>query len=64
MSQYEVEFSPKALASLREITLYIADDAGPGRASDWLRKIKRSTATLETHPRAFARVGLYEGEDI
>ena len=41
-----------------------ADDAGHGRASDWLRRIQQSTVTLETHPHAFPRVGLYEGEDI
>lgn len=64
MTRFEVEFSPKALASLGEIARYIAQYAGAGRASDWLGKIQKSTVTLETHPQAFPRVGLHEGEDI
>jgi plasmid stabilization system protein ParE len=64
VTRFEVEFSPKALASLGEIARYIAQDAGAGRASDWLGKIQKSTVTLETHPQAFPRVGLHEGEDI
>ena len=64
MNRYEVEFSPRALSSLRETTHYILQDSGAGRASDWLTRIMRSTDTLKTHPRAFRIVGAYEGEDV
>ncbi|WP_420461757.1 type II toxin-antitoxin system RelE/ParE family toxin [Candidatus Palauibacter sp.] len=64
MNRYEVEFSPRALSSLREATHYILQDSGTGRASDWLTRIMRSTDTLKTHPRAFRIVGAYEGEDV
>ncbi|WP_423928692.1 type II toxin-antitoxin system RelE/ParE family toxin [Candidatus Palauibacter sp.] len=64
MTRYEVAFSRRALASFREITNYIAQDAGRGRAGDWLAKIMRCVATLETHPHAFPVVGNFEEEDI
>lgn len=64
MNRYEVEFSPRALSSLREATDYILQDSGTGPASDWLTRIMRSTDTLETHPFAFRIVGEYEGEDV
>ena len=64
MSCYEVEFSLRALSSLREATRYIMRDSGTSRASDWLARVMRSTETLKTHPHAFRIVGQYEGEDV
>lgn len=64
MNRYEVEFSLRALSSLRETTRYIMQDSGTSRASDWLTRIMRSTDTLKTHAHAFRIVGEYEGEDI
>ena len=64
MSRYEVVFSPTALRSLREVTRYIAGDAGSDRARAWLARIMESTATLEAHPQAFPVVGRFEGEEI
>jgi len=64
VSRYQVEFSRQALTSLREAARYIADDAGLVRAAEWLRTVRASTVTLETYPRAFPRVGLYEGEEV
>jgi len=64
LSRYQVVFSAKALRSLREVTRYIADDAGSDRARKWLAAITKSTATLEAHPQAFPVVGRFEGEAI
>ena len=64
MSRYEVVFSARALESLRQVTRYIAEEAGPGRATDWLARVTDSTVTLETHPYAFPFVGEFEGERI
>ena len=64
MTSYDVTFSRTALASFREITRYIARDAGRERARDWLAKIMRSVATLETHPHGFPVVGRFDAEEI
>ena len=64
MSRYEVVFSARALESLRQVTRYIADEAGTGRASDWLARVRDSTVTLETHPYAFPLVGEFDTERI
>jgi len=60
----DVVFSARALESLRQVTRYIAEEAGPGRATDWLTTVTDSTVTLETHPYAFPFVGKFEGERI
>ena len=39
MSRYEVVFSARALESLKQVTRYIAEEAGTGRATDWLAKV-------------------------
>ena len=56
--------SARALESLRQVTRYIAEEAGPGRATDWLARVTDSTVTLETHPYAFPLVGEFDGERI
>ena len=58
MSRYEVVFSARALVSLKEVTRYIAEEAGTDRATDWLAKVRHSTFTLETHPYARRIVGV------
>ncbi|MCY3547007.1 MAG: type II toxin-antitoxin system RelE/ParE family toxin [Gemmatimonadetes bacterium] len=64
MSRYEVVFSARALESLRQVTRYIAEESGIGRATDWLARVRDSTVTLETHPYAFPLVGEFEGVRI
>ena len=64
MTRYEVTFSRQALASFRQITTYIARDAGRGPAGDWLAKVMRGVTTLETHPHGFPIVGRLDAEDI
>ena len=64
MSRFEVVFSARALESLRQVTRYIAEEAGTGRATDWLAKVRHGTVTLETHPYAFPLVGEFEAEHI
>lgn len=64
MSRYEVVFSARALESLRQVTRYIAEEAGTGRAADWLAKVRHGTVTLETHPYAFPLVGEFEAARI
>ena len=64
MNRYDVEFSPRALSSLRETTRYIMQYSGTRRANEWLTRIMRSTDTLKTHPYALRIVGDFEGEDV
>lgn len=64
MSRFEVVFSARALESLRQATRYIAEEAGTGRATNWLAKVRHGTVTLETHPYAFPLVGEFEAEHI
>ena len=64
MSRYEVVFSARALESLRQVARYIAEEAGTGRATDWLARVMDSTATLETHPYAFPLLGEFDAEGI
>ncbi len=64
MTRYEVTFSRQALASFREIARYIARDAGRGPAGDWLGKVMRGVATLETHPHGFPVVGTFDDKRI
>ena len=64
MNQYGVRYLPEAITSLREAFVYIREDSGDARASDWLREVYASIEQLETTPRATRDEGQFYGREL
>lgn len=64
MKQYRVRYLNEAKAALREATAYIVDNAGSGRARDWLRKMRKEIDKLERLPFAFPQAAIQDGRAI
>ena len=64
MKQYQVQYLPEAIAALREAFVYIREDSGHGRASDWLREVYASIDQLEMTPRATRDEGRFHGREF
>jgi plasmid stabilization system protein ParE len=64
VKHYRVRYLNEAKAALREATAYLVDNAGPGRAQDWLRNMREGIDKLETLPLAFPRATIQDGRAI
>jgi plasmid stabilization system protein ParE len=61
---YRVRYLPEATEALRSAFLYVLEDAGPGRAGEWLTAVYASVDQLETTPRATRDEGLFYGREF
>ena len=62
--KYRVRFLTEATAALREAASYIAEQDGPGRATEWLRGMYDSVERLEVIPGTFAQVQVRAGRVV